>query len=70
MKIAEEAISGGVYFCRLMKTIHKSFCLPTLEKFMKDFPVGSYIVLKSNTIVPCDILFMAIGYKYNYRNVL
>ena len=37
---------------------------------MKDFPGGSYLVLKSTPIVPGDRTLMAIGYKYNSRKVL
>ena len=53
-----------------MKTSHKVFCIATLEKLIKDQPVGSYLVLKSTPIVLGDITLVAIGYKYNSRNFL
>ena len=37
---------------------------------MKDFPVGSYIVMNSTPRVPGFIPQMDIGYKYNYGKVL
>ena len=37
---------------------------------MKDWPIGSYIVLRSTPRVPGDRPFMEIGYKYNSRKVL
>ena len=53
-----------------MKASHKGFCLYTLEKLMKDWPGGSFIVLKSNTKFPGERPLLAIGYKYNSRKVL
>ena len=37
---------------------------------MKDFPVGSYLILKSNTRFFSDKPLMSILYKYNYSQVL
>ena len=53
-----------------MKTSHKGFCLATLEKLMKDWPGGSYLVLKSTQRFPGESPLLAIGYKYNSRKVL
>ena len=53
-----------------MKTSHKGFCLATLEKLMKDWPGGSYLVLKSTPIFPGERPLLAIGYKYSSRKVL
>ena len=53
-----------------MKTSHKGFCLATLEKLMKDWPGGSYLVLKSTPRFPGERPILTIGYKYNYRKVL
>ena len=36
----------GVNYCGPVKTSHKSFCLSTLEKLMKDWPAGSHLVMK------------------------
>ena len=37
---------------------------------MKDWPGGSYLVLKSTPRFTGEIPLLAIGYKYNYRKVL
>ena len=63
VKTAEEMAAAGVDYCGLVKTIHKGFCLAMLEKFMKDWPGGSYLVLKSTPRVPGEIPLLAIGYK-------
>ena len=70
IKNAEEMADAGVDYCGLVKTIHKGFCLATLEKLMKDWPGGSYLVMKSTPIFPGEITLLAIGYKYNFRKVL
>ena len=36
----------------------------------KDWPGGSYIVLRRKTMVPGERQLLAIGYKYNSCNVL
>ena len=57
-------------YCGPVKTSHKVFCLSKLEFFMKDWPGGSYLVMKSTPRVSGHIPLMEIGYKYNYRKVL
>ena len=57
--------AAGVDYFRPVKTSHKSFCLATLEKLMKDWPKGSYIFMKSTTIFPGERPLLSIGYKYN-----
>ena len=47
-KTAEEAMSAGVNYCGPVKRSHKDFCIATLEKLMKDWSGGSYIVMNSN----------------------
>ena len=49
MKTDEEAVAERVDYYRTEKTIHKGFCLATLEKLMKYWPVGSYLVMKITT---------------------
>ena len=63
-------MAQGVDYCRPVKTSHKGFCLATLEKLMKDWTGGSYLVMKSTKIVPGGRPLMAIGYKYNSRKFL
>ena len=62
--------ASGVNYCGPVKTSHKGFCLAMLEKLMKDWPGGSYLVLKSTPIFPGEIPLLVIGYNYNYRKVL
>ena len=63
MKKDEEVMAEGVNYCGPLKTRHKGYCIATLEKLMKDWPGGSYLVMKSNPIVPGGITLMAMGYK-------
>ena len=70
VKSAKEVMAAGVSYCGLVKTSHKGFCLVTLEELMKYWPGGSYLVMKSTPKAPSGIPLMAIGYKYNSRNVL
>ena len=62
--------AAGVDYCGLAKRSHKGFCLDTLENFMKYWPGGSYLLLKITTRFPGERPILAIGYKYNYREVL
>ena len=59
IKIAEEMSSAGVNYCGPVKASHKGFCLATLEKLMKDWTGGSYIVLKSTPIFTGERPFLA-----------
>ena len=52
VKTAEEAMAAGVNYCGPTKMIHKGFCLATKENLMKDWPVDSYLVMKSTQRVP------------------
>ena len=52
VKTAEEIAAAGVDYCGPVKTSHMGFCLATLEKLMKNWPGGSYLVLKSTPIFP------------------
>ena len=44
--------------------------MDTIEKLTKDWPGGSYLVLRSKPMVPRDRPLIAIGYSYNSRKVL
>ena len=70
VKTAEEVAAAGVNYCGPVKTSHKGFCLALLENLMKDWPGGSYLVLKSTQIFPGESPLLAISYKYNSRKVL
>ena len=54
----------------MVKTNTKGLCKETIEKLTKDWPGGSYLVLRSNHMVPGDRPLIDIGYKYNSRKVL
>ena len=56
--------------CGPVKMSHKVFCLDTLENLMKDSPGGQYIVIKRTSSVTGVRPLLAIGYKYNYSEVL
>ena len=70
IKTSEEVMAVGVDYCGTVKTSHKCFCLATLENLMKNWPGGSYLVMKSTTRFPGGISLMDIGYTYNSRKVL
>ena len=69
VKISEEAMAKGVDYCRPVKMIHKGFCIATLEKLMRHWPVKSYLVMNSTPRFPGGRPFMDIGYKCNYRKI-
>ena len=52
-------MAEGVDYCGSVKASHKFFCLATLEKLMKSWPGGSYLVMKSTPRVPGDKPFLA-----------
>ena len=70
VKTDEGVAAVGVDYCRPVKTSHKGFCLATLEKLIKDWPGGSYLVLKITPRFTGERPLPSIGYKYNYRNIL
>ena len=61
VKTAEEMAAAGVNYCSPAKTSHKGFCLATLEKLMKDWPGGSYLVLKITPRFNGESPLLAIG---------
>ena len=56
-------MDAGVNYYGPVKTSHKGFCLATLEKLMKDWPIGSYLVMKSTPRVTGGKPLLAIGYN-------
>ena len=69
-KAAESAIEMGAELIGMVKTNTKGFSKETIEKLTKDWPGGSYLVLRSKPMVPGDKPLIAIGYKYNARKVV
>ena len=54
----------------MVKTNTKGFCKDTIEQLTKGWPGGSFLALRSKTMVPGGRLLIYIGYKYNVREVL
>ena len=67
---AEAEMEMGAELIGMVKTNTKGFCKETIEKLTKDWPGGSYLVLRSKHMVPGDRSLIAISYKYNARKVL
>ena len=63
VKTVQEASTEGVDYCGPDKMSHKDSFLDTLEKLMKYFPGGSYLVMKSTPTVTGDRPIVAISYK-------
>ena len=60
----------GAELIGMVNTNTKVFCQETVENLTKDWPGGSYLVLRSKHVVPGDWPLIAIGYKYNARKDL
>ena len=69
-KSAEVATSIGVDLIGMVSTNTKVFFKATIEVLTKDYPGGSYIVLRINPMVPGERRLLAICYKYTDRKVL
>ena len=63
VKTAEEVMASGIDYCGPVKMIHKDFCLAKLEKLIKDWTGGPYIVMKSTPRFNGGRSLMAIEYK-------
>ena len=53
----------GAELIGMVKTNTKVFCKETIEKLTKNWPGGSYLVLRSKPMVPGGHLLISIGYK-------
>ena len=62
-------MAEGIDYSGPVKTIHNSFCQATLERLTRDWPGGSYLVMKITPRVPGEKTHLTIGYKYNLRKV-
>ena len=54
----------------MVKKNTKGFCKETIENLTKDWPGGSYLMLRIKPMVPGGRTLIAIGYKYNTWKVL
>ena len=70
VKTDEEVIAEGLYSCGTVKKIYKGFCIATLEKLIRYYTGGSYLVIKITPIFPVYSSLVSIGYKNNSRKVL
>ena len=69
-KNSEEAVMEvSAKLIGMVKTNIQVFYKETIEKLTKDWPGGSYPVLRSKPMVPGDMPLVAIGYKYNENAV-
>ena len=59
----QDAMAAGVDSCGTAKTIHKGFCLATLEKLIRDCTGGSYLVMNITTRVPVGIPLLGMVYQ-------
>ena len=55
--------AAGVDYCEPVKTSNTCLCFATIKKLMKDWPEGSYLVMKSNNRIYGERPLMEIGYK-------
>ena len=69
-KAAEAATEIGAEFIDIVKKNTKGFCKEAIENITKDWPGGSYLLLRSKPMVPGYRLIIAIGYNYNARKFL
>ena len=60
----------GAEFIGMVKTNTKRLCKETIENLTKDWPGGSYLVLRSKPMVPGGRLLIDIGYNCNLCKVL
>ena len=54
-------MDDGAYLIGMVKTNTKGFCKETIEKFTKDYPVGSYLMLSIKPMVSGLRPLIAIG---------
>ena len=60
----------GAELIGLVKTNTKGLCKDIIENLTKDWPGGSYLVLRRNHMVPGVRPLIDIGYKYNVQKFL
>ena len=60
----------GAKLIGMVKTDAKGFCKETIYNLTKNWPGGSYLVLRSNPMLPVIRPIIDIGYKYNVKNII
>ena len=66
----EAALNVDAEIIGMVKTNTKGFCKETIDNIIEKWLGGSYLVLRSNNMVPGGIRLITIGYKYDVRKVL
>ena len=66
-KAEEDAMELCAELLGMVKTNTKGLCKDTTEKLKKDWPGGSYLVLRSKPMVPGGRPLIANEQKYNTR---
>ena len=67
----EEAVMDvGTFLIGMVNTNTKESCKDTIDNLTKDCLGCSYLVLRSNPVVPGGRTIIAIGYKYNVLKVI
>ena len=66
----EYAMEVGAEFIGMVKTYTKYFCTDTIENITKDWPGGSYLVLRIKPMVSGGRPLIAVSQKYNVWKVL
>ena len=69
-KLEEATMEVGADLVGMIKANIKGFCKDIIDNLTKDWPGGSYFMLRSKPIVPRRRPLIAVGYKYNTRKVL
>ena len=69
-KAEGSAVEVGAGLIGMLKTNNKGCGNETIEKVTKDWPGGSYLVLRSKPMVPRSRPLIGIVYKYNVGRLL
>ena len=69
-KSADAAMELGAELIGMVKTNTKGVCKEKIEKLTKNWPGGSYLVLRSKPMVPGGRPLIAVSYKYNVQKVI
>ena len=60
----------GAALIGMVKSNSRGFCKETIEKLTNYWPGGSYLLLRSKTMVPRGRPLIYIDYKYNMQKVI
>ena len=66
----ESVMDVGTDIIDMVKTNKKGLCKDTIENLTKDWPGGSYLVLRRKSMLTWDRALIVIGYNYYAQKVL